>query len=73
MTAEPLTGSVQASIHIEATPERVFAYFTQPEALTSWMGEYATLDPTSGASSASTSAASRSAATTSNSIHTTAC
>lgn len=48
MTAEPLTGSVQASIHIEAAPERVFAHFIQPEALISWMGEYATLDPTCG-------------------------
>jgi uncharacterized protein YndB with AHSA1/START domain len=44
MAAEPLT----ASVHIEAQPERVFAYFTDPEAMVRWMGDYALLDATTG-------------------------
>jgi uncharacterized protein YndB with AHSA1/START domain len=38
--AEP----VMASIRIAAPPEKVFAYFTRPEAIVRWMGEYAVLD-----------------------------
>ncbi len=38
--AEPVT----ASIHISAPPQSVFAYFTEPEAIVRWMGEYAVLD-----------------------------
>jgi uncharacterized protein YndB with AHSA1/START domain len=41
MTAEPVT----ASVHIDAPPERVYEYFTQPEAMVRWMGEYALLEP----------------------------
>lgn len=37
-----------ATVHIEATPERVFEHFTRPEALLSWMGEHAVLVPTPG-------------------------
>ena len=44
MAAEPLT----ASVHIEAAPEQVFEYFTSPEALVRWMGDYAVLQPTPG-------------------------
>jgi uncharacterized protein YndB with AHSA1/START domain len=44
MAAEP----VGASIHVRAEPERVFAYFTQPEAMVRWMGDYALLDATPG-------------------------
>ena len=44
MAAEPLT----ASVHIEATPEQVFEYFTSPEAIVRWMGDYALLQPTPG-------------------------
>jgi uncharacterized protein YndB with AHSA1/START domain len=44
MAAEALT----ASVHIEAQPERVFAYFTDPEAMVRWMGDYALLDATTG-------------------------
>ena len=40
MAAEPLS----ASIHVRAEPERVFAYFTEPEAIVRWMGDYAVLD-----------------------------
>jgi uncharacterized protein YndB with AHSA1/START domain len=41
VTAEPIS----ASVHIDAPPERVFEYFTQPEAIVRWMGEYALLEP----------------------------
>lgn len=45
MTAsEPYT----TSVHIEADPERVFDYFTKPEAILRWMGDYAALDPVPG-------------------------
>jgi uncharacterized protein YndB with AHSA1/START domain len=44
MAADPLT----ASVHIEAAPERVFEYFTSPEAMVRWMGDYALLDPVPG-------------------------
>jgi len=40
MTAD----SVTASIHIQAPPERVFEYFTRPQAMVTWMGEYALLE-----------------------------
>lgn len=42
--AEP----IRAAIHIDAAPERVFAYFTEADALTEWMGERARLDPVVG-------------------------
>jgi uncharacterized protein YndB with AHSA1/START domain len=44
MAAEPLT----ASVHIEAAPEQVFEYFTSPEAIVRWMGDYALLRPAPG-------------------------
>lgn len=44
MQAEP----VIASVYIEAPPERVYEYFTRPEAIVSWMGEYALLEPIPG-------------------------
>ena len=44
MAAEPLT----ASVHIEAAPEQVFEYFTSPEAIVRWMGDYALLEPSAG-------------------------
>lgn len=44
MTTEPN----RASVHIAASPEQVFGYFTRPEAMVSWMGEYAVLDPRPG-------------------------
>jgi uncharacterized protein YndB with AHSA1/START domain len=45
MTAtEPFT----ASVHVDAAPERVFDYFTKPEAILRWMGDYAVLDPVPG-------------------------
>jgi uncharacterized protein YndB with AHSA1/START domain len=36
------------TITIEATADEVFDHFTDPELLTSWMGDFARLDPTPG-------------------------
>ena len=44
MTADP----VAATVHIDAPPERVWEYFTRPEAIVRWMGEYALLEPEPG-------------------------
>lgn len=44
MTAEPVT----ASVHVAADPGVVFEYFTRPEAMVRWIGEYAVLDPSPG-------------------------
>lgn len=41
MTAEPY----RDSILIDASPPTVFAYFTDPRALTSWMGDDALVEP----------------------------
>jgi hypothetical protein len=40
MPTDPIT----ACVHIDAPPERVYEYFTRPEAIVSWMGEYALLE-----------------------------
>jgi uncharacterized protein YndB with AHSA1/START domain len=44
MAAEP----VVASVFVKAPPARVYEYFTRPEAIVRWMGEYAVLEPTPG-------------------------
>jgi uncharacterized protein YndB with AHSA1/START domain len=44
VTIDPFT----ASIHVETQPERVFEYFTRPDAVVRWMGDYAVLDPRPG-------------------------
>jgi uncharacterized protein YndB with AHSA1/START domain len=44
VSAEPVT----ASVFIEAEPGKVFEYFTQVEAMTTWLGPYAVLEPTTG-------------------------
>jgi uncharacterized protein YndB with AHSA1/START domain len=36
--------AVTACVHIDAPVERVYEYFTRPEAIVSWMGEYALLE-----------------------------
>ena len=41
---EPYT----ASVHVDAEAGRVFDYFTDPEAILRWMGDYAVLEPESG-------------------------
>lgn len=38
----------RGSIFIEAPPEEVFVYFTEAEALASWMGDRATVEPCEG-------------------------
>jgi uncharacterized protein YndB with AHSA1/START domain len=37
-------GSVNASVFVEAPPERVYEYFTRPEAMVRWMGDFALLE-----------------------------
>jgi uncharacterized protein YndB with AHSA1/START domain len=44
MPADP----VRSSIQIDAAPEHVFTYFTDPEAMVRWMGDYAELEPSPG-------------------------
>jgi len=36
------------SIHVAAKPERVFDYFTQPDAVLRWLGERVSIDPRPG-------------------------
>ena len=43
-----MTGVFEASIEVGAPPERVFRYFTEPELLVRWIGDYAVLDATPG-------------------------
>ena len=35
---------INASVHINAPPDLVYEYFTRPDALLSWMGDYAVLE-----------------------------
>ena len=44
MTAEPII----ASVHIDAPPRQVYEYFTRPDAIVRWMGDYALLEPEPG-------------------------
>ncbi|MGB9378535.1 MAG: SRPBCC domain-containing protein [Mycobacteriales bacterium] len=44
----PETGVVEVSVLIEAQPETVFPYFTDPARYAQWMGERASLDPKPG-------------------------
>lgn len=39
-----MTNTFEASIEIEAAPAHVFSYFTKPESITQWIGDYAVLD-----------------------------
>ena len=49
MTTDPVGADrVRATVHIEAPPERVWEYFTRPEAMVRWMGEYVLLEPEPG-------------------------
>jgi uncharacterized protein YndB with AHSA1/START domain len=44
-----MTGeTVRAQIRIDAPPERVWEFFTRPEDIVRWMGEYAVLAPRPG-------------------------
>jgi uncharacterized protein YndB with AHSA1/START domain len=40
--------TTEHSIHVAAPPDQVFEYFTRPEAIVRWMGDYAVLDPHEG-------------------------
>ena len=40
--------AVEVSVHIAASPETVFAYFTDPSRYIQWMGRDATLEPVPG-------------------------
>lgn len=42
------TGELVASVHIDAPPETVYPYFTDPGLMVRWLGTSATLDPVPG-------------------------
>lgn len=42
------TSTVEVSVHLEATPETVFPYFTDPARYVQWMGSEAYLEPVPG-------------------------
>jgi uncharacterized protein YndB with AHSA1/START domain len=42
------TDAIVREIQIDASPETVFGFFTEPEKLTRWLAEEATLDPRPG-------------------------
>lgn len=44
MTTQPY----RTSVDIAAPPDVVYEYFTRPEAIVAWMGDYAVLDPSPG-------------------------
>jgi uncharacterized protein YndB with AHSA1/START domain len=46
--AREATSTLEHEIRIAATPETVFAYFTDPTRMVRWMGNKATLDPRPG-------------------------
>lgn len=48
MTAEIRNDTIVATEHIEAPPEVVFPYFTDPALITEWIGQRAELDPRPG-------------------------
>ncbi len=39
-----MTGTFTCSVEVEASPDRVFGYFTRPDALVTWIGDHAVLD-----------------------------
>ena len=41
---------LEVTVHIDASPETVFPYFTDPDRYVEWMGARATLDPVPGGS-----------------------
>jgi uncharacterized protein YndB with AHSA1/START domain len=48
MTAEVRTEPIVHERHIDASPETVFDFFTDPEKLTRWLAREATVDPRPG-------------------------
>ena len=43
-----MVGPYRTSVDIGAPPEAVYPYLTRPEAIVSWMGDYAVLDAVPG-------------------------
>ena len=43
-----MTEPFRMSVEIAAAPDKVFPYFTHPESILRWMGDYAVLDPQPG-------------------------
>ena len=39
-----MTGTFTSSIEVAAEPDRVFEYFTRPDAMVTWIGDHAVLD-----------------------------
>jgi uncharacterized protein YndB with AHSA1/START domain len=49
LAGEPVTTQpYRTSVDIAAPPEAVYPYFTRPEAIVTWMGDYAILDAVAG-------------------------
>jgi uncharacterized protein YndB with AHSA1/START domain len=48
MTDATKTDAIVREIHIDARPETVFGFFTEPDKLTRWLADEATLDPRPG-------------------------
>jgi uncharacterized protein YndB with AHSA1/START domain len=48
MPGAPSETSVEHELRVEARPETVFSYFTDPSRMVRWMGDHATLDPRPG-------------------------
>jgi uncharacterized protein YndB with AHSA1/START domain len=48
MTDAPGADAIVREVHIDATPETVFEFFTDPRKLTRWLATEATLDPRPG-------------------------
>ena len=48
LTPPVATREIEHEVEIEARPETVFKYFTDPERMVAWMGSSATLDPRPG-------------------------
>jgi uncharacterized protein YndB with AHSA1/START domain len=48
MAVKQKTGIVEHEVRIEASPETVFSFFTDPEKMVRWMGVAAVLDPRPG-------------------------
>jgi uncharacterized protein YndB with AHSA1/START domain len=51
------TETIVSEIQIDASPETVFAFFTEPDKLTRWLATEATLDPRPGGINLQTHAA----------------
>jgi uncharacterized protein YndB with AHSA1/START domain len=48
MTEAVITDPIVKEVRIDAAPDTVFAFFTEPDKITRWLAEEATLDPRPG-------------------------